>query len=71
MTTATVTRETAHRFQVRWFARPDLVIVEKVSGPDLTDAVSAATTLLAANGFDVLSVTPTPTGNATLEVTQS
>lgn len=62
-------RETAHRWAAHWRVG-DMVIVEKVSGPDLDDAVANATRVLAVNGLTVVDVTVHPaTGNATLEVT--
>ena len=70
MSNATLTRETAHKFSVRWLARPDFVQVETVLGPSLDEAVVNATALLALNGLTVEAILPTPTGNATLEVTK-
>lgn len=66
----TLTRSTAHKFTVSWLARPDFIQVEFVLGPSLDEAIANATALLALNGMTVEAIRPTPTGNATLEVTK-
>ena len=63
---ATLTRESAHKFSVRWMPRPDFVQVETILGADLDTAVANATALLAANGHRVVQIHPTANGNATL-----
>lgn len=64
----TLTRETAHRFSVRWMPRPDFVQVAMVSGPDTGDAIANAKTLLAANGLAIVEGEIHDNGNATLVV---
>ncbi len=68
MTTATVTRQSAHKWTVAWMGRPDFVVVQPILGNDLDAAISAATAVLASNGLSVFSIQPHPNGNATLEV---